>query len=89
MFQFDPLIMEVVAGAAALLTTIAFVPQAVKIWRSKSARDLSLAMYSILWVGIGLWVAYGLYIGSIGMIVGNVITWLLASSILYVIVRYG
>ena len=46
--------------AAALLTTIAFLPQAVKIWRSRSSRDVSLGMAVTLLVGVVLWLAYGL-----------------------------
>ena len=75
--------------AAAALTTAAFVPQVVKAWRSGSSADLSLGMYALFTTGIVLWLAYGLLIGDLPIIVANVVTLALVLSILVHIVRFG
>lgn len=56
---------------AACLTTSSFLPQALKIWRSRSARDVSLVMYLMMAMGSALWLAYGLLIGSAALIAAN------------------
>jgi len=73
--------------AAAFCTTAAFVPQAVKTWRTRSTGDLSLQMYVVLVAGTALWLAYGLAIGDVPLITANGITLLLAASILYIKLR--
>lgn len=80
---------EIIGYSAASLTTIAFLPQAIKTWRSKSARDLSLPMFLMFCMGIVLWLAYGLLIGNGPMIVANAFTLLLAGSILFFKLRHG
>ena len=54
---------------AATLTTIAFVPQALKVIRSRETRGISLLMYATFTVGIGFWFAYGVVLQSWPMIV--------------------
>lgn len=88
-FHTEPYIIELIGTLAALLSTISFVPQVVKVWRTRSARDLSLIMYLMFWVGIFLWLLFGLMIGSISVITGNLVTLCLASTILYFKLRYG
>lgn len=68
---------------AGFCTTTAFLPQVVKTWKSKSAKDLSLGMYSIFCTGIILWLIYGFLIGDIPIIITNIVTLILALSILY------
>lgn len=68
---------------AATLTTIAFVPQVLKTWRSKSAKDLSLGMYLIFTSGVILWLIYGIIKNDIPIIAANVVTLTLALTILY------
>lgn len=65
---------ELVGMIAGCLTTLAYVPQVVKVWRSRSARDISLGMFLLMNAGILLWLAYGLLIGSPGLIAANGIT---------------
>ena len=67
---------------AALLTTIAFVPQAWKSWRTRDLSGISLPMYALFTIGVALWMVYGVVIGSIPVIVANAITLLLAAVIL-------
>ncbi len=59
---------------AATLTTFAFVPQVVKTWQSRSAKDLSLGTFSILSTGVFLWLVYGILISDLPIIAANVVT---------------
>lgn len=74
--------------AAGFCTTVAFFPQALKTWRSKSAKDLSLGMYSIMCTGVTLWLLYGILITDLPIIIANAATLLLAMSILYFKLTY-
>jgi len=73
---------------AALLTTSAFVPQAIKSWRTRSARDFSLPMLLLFCAGVALWLIYGVLIASAGLIAANAVTLPLALSILWVKLRH-
>jgi MtN3 and saliva related transmembrane protein len=73
--------------AAAFLTTTAFIPQVVQIWKSKSAAGLSLATYLIFVTGVFLWLLYGYQIGSLSMIIANFITVILTLVIIYFIIK--
>ncbi len=79
---------EIVGFVAAILTTIAYLPQVIKTWKSKSAADLSLGLFSILTTGVFLWLVYGIMIGNGPIIASNVITLLLTGSMLYFKLRY-
>lgn len=74
---------------AAACTTIAFAPQALKAWRSRSTADISLSMFLLLVTGIVLWLIYGLLIADIPLIVANGITLCLAGTILALKLRHG
>ncbi|MBI3793776.1 MAG: SemiSWEET transporter [Nitrospinae bacterium] len=80
---------EVLGFVAGTLTTVAFFPQALKSWRTKSAKDISLAMFPLLVVGIVLWMIYGLLINSFPLIIFNSITLAEAVLILYVKIKHG
>lgn len=77
-----------VGGAAGILTTIAFIPQVIKTWRSDSAEDISLFMFLLFSSGVLLWLIYGLIIHSVPVVAANSITLLLAISILMLKIRY-
>ncbi len=74
--------------AAATMTTAAFLPQAVKTWRTRQTRDISLAMFSVLCLGICLWLAYGFLRDDLPLIIGNAITLVLAGTILVFKLKY-
>jgi MtN3 and saliva related transmembrane protein len=84
-----PNLAELIGIIAGLLTTVAFLPQAVKIWRSKSAKDVSLAMFVCFCAGIVLWVIYGFMLGALPVILANVVTLCIAATILVFKIRYG
>ena len=81
--------MEWTGYAAATLTTLAFVPQAVKTIRTRDTRSLSLGMYLVFTIGIGCWFAYGIVLDSWPMIVSNAITFVLSSVILGMKLKHG
>lgn len=74
---------------AAILTTTAFIPQAVRVWRTRRTQDLSLGMYSVFTAGVALWLAYGLIIRAWPVAAANAITLLLALFILVMKVKHG
>ncbi len=76
------LTVDLVGSAAALLTTIAFVPQAWLTWKTKSVESISLGMYSIFTLGVALWLFYGVLLGAWPIVVANTITLLLSGFIL-------
>ncbi len=78
---------ELLGYAAAALTTTSFVPQALRIVRTRNTEGISLGMYGILTAGIALWMAYGVAIGSAPVILANGITLVLATTILTLTVR--
>lgn len=65
---------ELLGLIAGALTTLAYVPQVLKVWRSRSARDISLGMFLLMNCGIALWLVYGLLIVSPGLIAANTVT---------------
>lgn len=75
-------IQDIVGTAAAVLTTIAFVPQAWLIWKHRRADGISLGMYSIFTTGVALWLLYGVMLQAWPIVVANAITLVLAAFIL-------
>lgn len=73
---------------AGMLTTVAFVPQVAKIWRTRSTHDISLWMFTIFSLGVLLWLLYGIRIGAWPVILANVVTLVLSLAILYLKLRY-
>ena len=68
---------EIIGIIAASLTTSGFIPQVYKIYKEKNAKGVSLTMYLILFVGVLLWLVYGILIGSLSIIIANSVTALL------------
>lgn len=73
---------------AGTLTTAAFIPQVIKIRRSKKADDISLSMFLIFTAGVALWVVFGIQIGSLPVTLANAVTMVLALIILILKYRY-
>tara|TARA_Y100001968_G_C19222212_1_gene650311 strand:- start:214 stop:486 length:273 start_codon:yes stop_codon:yes gene_type:complete len=74
--------------SAALLTTIAFLPQLYKTWKTKSAEDVSLVMLILFLTGLTCWIIYGLKINSIPIVLANIVTFIFNFSILILKVNY-
>lgn len=73
---------------AGLLTTIAFVPQLAKTWRSRSARDLSWGMLATFSTGVLLWLVYGVLTRAWPVILANGVTFALALALLTLKIRF-
>ena len=73
---------EIIGFTAGIFTTLALVPQAIKSWKSKHTKDVSLMWITILTVGIFLWLVYGVLINSMPLIAANIVSFLLAVIIL-------
>jgi len=80
---------EIVGGIAAILTTAAYVPQFIKVFREKNTKGLSLGMYILITSGLAVWLIYGLMIDSPSVIIANAVTLVLAAGILLMKIRHG
>ncbi|MCL4512138.1 MAG: SemiSWEET transporter [Bacteroidetes bacterium] len=79
---------EAVGFIAAVLTTTAFVPQFIKVWKTRSTQSISLRMYLMLCTGVLLWLVYGFEIRSLPVILANGVTLVLTLAILVLKIRY-
>ncbi|MFP4072198.1 MAG: SemiSWEET family sugar transporter [Desulfovibrionales bacterium] len=73
---------ELIGYLAGAMTTVSFLPQAIKAFTTRQTRDISLGMYAILTAGVFAWIVYGLAIRSWPVIIANCITLILVVSIL-------
>ena len=78
---------DLMGFVAAIGTTGAFIPQAMKVFRTKKTNDLSQGMYILLCVGILLWIIYGVMIASLPIIIANGVTFLMAFYILVMVIK--
>jgi MtN3 and saliva related transmembrane protein len=81
--------MEWAGYVAACMTTLAFVPQAVKTIRTRDTRSISLGMYVVFTAGIAMWLVYGIALDSMPMILSNIVTFLLSATILGLKLKHG
>lgn len=73
---------------AGICTTIAFVPQVIKVWQTKSTKDISLSMFAIFCLGVLCWLIYGFLINDLPILLANLVTILLAGAILAGKIKY-
>ena len=73
--------------AAAACTTVAFVPQLLRSWRTGSTRDISLGMFLVMTIGVLLWLIYGLLVHDRPLVVANGVTFVLSLTILVMKLR--
>ncbi len=81
--------MEWAGYLAAAMTTLAFVPQALKTIRTRDTRSISLGMYVVFTIGIAFWLVYGIALNSMPMILSNIVTFLLSATILGLKLKHG
>jgi MtN3 and saliva related transmembrane protein len=81
--------MSLLGIAAGALTTMSFLPQVLKTWQSRSAKDFSFWMLGAFASGVLLWVIYGFSIGSLPIIVTNIATLMLAAALLGMKMKFG
>ena len=78
---------EIIGFVAALLTTSAFVPQVIKVWKLNSSKGVSVSMYLVLLLGVSLWGVYGYLIDSMSIMTANMVTGFLQLIILVLILK--
>lgn len=79
----------IIGLTAAILTTLAPIPQLIKIFRQRETKDISLVMYIVVTIGIALWMIYGFLINNLPIILANIVTLIVTISILFLKIRYG
>ncbi len=79
--QLSPAVVESIGYVAGALTTLAFVPQVVKTWRSRSSGDLSGTMLASFTTGVFLWMVYGVAVRSLPVVVTNGVTLCLSGTL--------
>ena len=78
---------DIIGYLAACLTTFSFLVQAIKSWKTKDLSGISLGMYTMFASGVALWLAYGIAIDRMPLIVTNALTLAFALSILFMKIR--
>lgn len=78
----------IIGLVAAALTVIAFLPQLMKVWKTRSTRDISLGMFSIFCAAVFLWFAYGILTSDRPVIIANLLVFVQALVILAFKVKY-
>lgn len=80
---------ELLGFVAAILTTLCWLPQALRTLRTKDTKSLSLLTQGAFTLGVGLWLIYGILVGDAPIIFANSITFVLVAAILAMKLRYG
>lgn len=80
---------NILGFTAATLTTFAFLPQVLQVWRSRSTKDISLPMLVTFIAGITLWLVYGLLVKAAPIYIANGVTLILNLTILRFKLKYG
>jgi MtN3 and saliva related transmembrane protein len=78
---------EILGYTAAALTTAAFVPQAVLVYKTRNTESISLLMFLIFNLGLVCWGIYGIILNQLPIILANSITFLLALYILFMKIK--
>jgi len=80
---------DVIGLVAGLLTTVSLVPQVMKIWKTRSAKDVSRKMFIAFCTGVALWLVYGILQREIPIILWNAVTLMLGLAILAMKLKFG
>ena len=80
---------SIMGAAAGICTTVAYVPQVLKTWRSRSTSDISLAMFAVMVTGVALWLGYGIALHDWVIIGANAATLFLTGIVLVLKLRHG
>ncbi len=78
----------IIGVLATIITTVSLLPQVIKIYRSKSSKDISAGMYTVFCVGIGLWAIYGVFIQDIVIVIANTLGFIQGAAILVLKFKY-
>jgi MtN3 and saliva related transmembrane protein len=81
-------IITIVGLIAAAFTTVALLPQLIKVWKTKSTKDISTGMFTLFCVGVFLWFVYGFYLNDIPIVLANSLAFIQALIILLFKAKY-
>ena len=79
----------ILGSAAVLASTISYLPQVYRTWRTRSTHDISLGMFSVMVCATALWLSYGIVLGDGAIIISNAVGLALSGTILIFKLRYG
>lgn len=85
----DANFVQTVGSLGAVCTTAAFVPQVLQMWRTRSAKDVSLPMYLIFTTGVVCWLTYGIALTAWPIIIANIVTLVLSLAVIGMKLRFG
>ncbi|MGA2386221.1 MAG: SemiSWEET transporter [Candidatus Bathyarchaeia archaeon] len=78
----------IIGLTAAAFTTISLLPQLMKVWKTKSTKDISTGMFTLYCCGVFLWFVYGVYINDLPIILANSLAFIQALAILMFKAKY-
>ncbi len=81
-------IITIIGLLAAAFTTIALLPQLMKVWKTKSTKDISTGMFMLYSSGLFLWLVYGLYLSDLPIILANSLAFMQSIAILTLKAKY-
>ncbi len=84
----SPAALNAIGSVAAVCTTISFLPQLIRVWKRKSAHDISLTMFLLFSFGVACWLVYGIGMHAPPIIAANALTLALAVAILVLKLKY-
>ena len=79
---------EYLGYIAGICTTLAFIPQVIKVWKSKNVDGVSLSMFIIFIIGVTCWLVYGIILNQMPLIIANFITLVLALFIIIAVIKF-
>jgi len=80
---------DIVGQVAGALVTLSLVPQVIRVYKMKSANEISMMFTTMLWLGLFGWIAYGFLENSLPIILWNIIGAAVTTSLLYAKLKYG
>ncbi|MFA5143925.1 MAG: SemiSWEET transporter [Candidatus Omnitrophota bacterium] len=80
---------DLIGIIAGICTTVSFLPQVVRIMRTRHTLDISLPMYIIFSIGVVMWLFYGFVTGSLPVMLANAVTFVLSVYIVIAKIKYG
>ena len=81
-------IINTIGIAAGALTTVSFVPQVVKTYKTRSTKDIASGMFVVLGAGVALWIVYGVMVNSLPVILANSCTLVLVAALIALKIKY-
>jgi MtN3 and saliva related transmembrane protein len=80
---------DIVGQVAGALVTLSLIPQVIRVYKLKSAQEISMMFTTMLWMGLFGWIAYGFLRSDLPIILWNIIGATITTSLLYAKLKYG